>query len=300
MELCQRFISYLQFELNYSGHTLEAYERDLRQFAQCMDVTDFSDGITEVKPADIRSWVAGLAREGISPRTLRRKLQSIRAFYKFMAKQGLIESNPALDIVLPKIPKPLPDVIRHEDIEKAIAEAEPEDNEQANKGLPGQLIVDMLYSLGLRRAELIAIDDKDISDSPKEIKITGKRRKQRIIPLPETLLLKIRQWQEERDRRWPELPDPKPLFVLNGHRATGENIYRVVRKVLENIDARKKSPHALRHSFASSMLNDGADLNSVKEFLGHASLATTQIYTHVSFAEIQKVYARSHPRASKK
>ncbi|MDE5713477.1 MAG: tyrosine-type recombinase/integrase, partial [Muribaculaceae bacterium] len=219
--------------------------------------------------------------------------QSIRAFFKYLLKQGVITSNPTADLTLPKLAKNLPDNIRIDEIESILRQEEEtiEGNDRDDtleKEIRSHLIVEMLYSLGLRRAELIAISDPDISESASEIKITGKRSKQRIVPVPAILMQHISRWRKIRDSIWNELESPRPLFVVKGKRITSSQVYTVVKKALSSTSARRKSPHSLRHSFATAMLNEGADLNSVKEFLGHASLATTQIYTHISFAEMKK------------
>ncbi len=298
--LVSDFLTYLRYELNRSQLTTEAYERDLNQF------TDWITGGSpdtfqpdSVTLSDVRTWLAILAREKQTATTIRRKAQSLRAFFRFLLKRGVITANPTADLTLPKIPKSLPDVVRSEEIEgilrldeKAI-DLNPDDERE----LRDDLIIDVLYSLGIRRAELIGISDPDISPSAGEIKIFGKRSKQRVVPVPQALMQKIERWQKMRDSLWPDLETPTPLFAVKGKRISPRQVYDAVHRQLEPTGARKKSPHALRHSFATSMLNEGADLNSVKEFLGHSSLSTTQIYTHVSFAEMKKAYESSHPRA---
>lgn len=296
------FSSYLLYELNRAPLTVEAYRRDLNQFADFIGHPQDDIDPLKIKVADIRSWIASLAKSGQSPRTLRRKLQSLRAFFRFMRKRAVTISNPARDISLPKLPKPLPDHIRMEEIEKILAQEEariaitpPEESETE---LRTHLIMEMLYSLGIRRAELIAIDDTDIDHTGAELKVKGKRSKQRIVPLPQRLLRDIERWQKLRDSIWADIPLPAPLFIVKGKRISPSQVYQTVNKELAGAtSARKKSPHALRHTFATTMLNEGADLNSVKEFLGHASLSTTQIYTHISFAEMKKAYSTAHPRA---
>lgn len=298
------FTSYLMHELNRAPLTVEAYLRDLEQFAEWMGTEPDTLDPDEVTPGHIRSWLASLARQGQSPRTLRRKAQSLRAFFKFLLKRDKIERNPTRELSLPKIPKPLPDHVRTDEIEKILRNEEellrditPEDSEPE---LRNHLILETLYSLGLRRAELIAISDNDISFPAAELKVTGKRSKQRIVPLPQKLLDDIKEWQSLRDSVWPDLPHPRPLFVVKGKRISPSQVYSIVKKELRDSSARRKSPHALRHSFATTMLNEGADLNSVKEFLGHSTLSTTQIYTHISFAEMKKAYSNAHPRARDK
>ena len=306
--LIDRFLKYLSLELNRSDLTVEAYGRDLRQFSEWITGLSNDRFIPEdVSLSDIRTWLASLAREGVTPRSLRRKAQSLRAFFKYLLRQGIITTNPTADLTLPKLPKNLPDNIRTEEIESILSKEEiiiENDDNDGNENnieeeIRSHLILEMLYSLGLRRAELIAISDRDISESSSEIKITGKRSKQRIVPVPAILLQHIARWQKLRDSLWPELETPRPLLVVKGKRITPSQVYYVVKKALAGTSARRKSPHALRHTFATAMLNEGADLNSVKEFLGHASLATTQIYTHISFAEMKKAYEGAHPRSKK-
>lgn len=301
--LVSNFLTYMRFELNRSQLTTEAYERDLNQF---------TDWITGGQPdtfqpdsvtlSDVRTWLATLAREKQTATTIRRKAQSLRAFFRFLLKRGVVTANPTADLTLPKIPKSLPDVVRSEEIEGILRldEKAIDLNPDDEKELRDDLIIDVLYSLGIRRAELIGISDPDISPSAAEIKIFGKRSKQRVVPVPQALMQKIERWQKMRDSIWADLESPTPLFVVKGKRISPRQVYDAVHRQLEPTGARKKSPHALRHSFATSMLNEGADLNSVKEFLGHSSLSTTQIYTHVSFAEMKKAYESSHPRARRK
>ena len=286
----------MRYELNRSPLTVEAYR---------LDITQFQEWITGGKPkkvdfktvtaADVRAWLASLAKAGDTPRTLRRKVISLRSMFKWMMKTGIIKSSPLRDVPLPKIPKPLPDLIKPAEIEESLENI---DQRVADSDiLLDSLIVEMLYSLGIRRAELVGLNDEDISFLKGEIKVTGKRSKQRIVPVPQKLLDKIKEWQDHRNKTEEKPDNETPLFIVKGKRITPNQVYRIVNKVLEGTTARKKSPHALRHSFASGMLNGGAEIDSVREFLGHASLATTQIYTHISLNEIKKAYYDSHPRS---
>ena len=291
--MLQKFLDYLRYELNRSPLTVEAYGKDISQFQEWLspgspDKVDF----TSVTAGDVRAWMASLAKTGDIPRTLRRKIISLRSLFRWMIKSGIIKSSPLRDVPLPKIPKPLPDLVKPSEIEEAIKNIEEQEE------LLKVLIVEMLYSLGIRRAELIGINDPDISFSKGEIKVTGKRSKQRVIPVPQKLLGKIKEWQEFRDKTEGKMEEESPLFIIKGKRISPNQVYRIVNQALATSTARKKSPHALRHSFASGMLNGGAEIDSVREFLGHASLATTQIYTHISLSEIKKAYSSAHPRSS--
>ena len=299
------FTSYLRHELNRSPLTVEAYERDLMQFADWTTAgKPESFAPSGITTADVRAWIASLSREGNTPRTLRRKAQSLRAFFKFLLKKGDIPENPTSNITLPKIPHSLPDIVRADEMERILAAKEAQEAQESSsadreRDLRELIVTEILYTLGLRRAELISLNDRDVTFNPGEIKVMGKRAKQRVVPAPMKLLRYIREWQRLRDSLWPDLEEPRPLIVMKGKRITAPQVYSIVKRSLATASTRKRSPHALRHSFATAMLNEGADLNSVKEFLGHSSLSTTQIYTHVSFAEMRKAYDSAHPRAKK-
>lgn len=287
----------MRYELNRAPLTIEAYGLDISQFQEWLspdnpEKVDFASVTTN----DVRAWLASLAKAGDTPRTLRRKIISLRALFRWMMKSGVIKSSPIRDVPLPKISKPLPDLIKPIEIENAILNLEKEEESSFNS--MKVLIVDMLYSLGIRRAELIGLNDSDIAFNKGEIKVTGKRSKQRVIPVPQKLMDKIKDWQLLRDREMEKPENESPLFLIKGKRITPNQVYKIVNEALAESTARKKSPHALRHSFASGMLNGGAEIDSVREFLGHASLATTQIYTHVSLNEIKKAYSAAHPRSS--
>lgn len=293
--MLRKFLNYLSHELNRAPLTVEAYQLDIGQFQEWLapgnpDSVDFRS----VTTSDVRAWLSSIAKEGDTPRTLRRKIISLRSLFKWMVKEKIIDTSPVSNIPLPKIPKPLPDLIKASEIEEAIRKTIEENPDSPLKGL----IIEMLYSLGIRRAELIGLNDSDISFFNKEIKVTGKRSKQRVVPVPQELLDKIRSWQQYRDNNEEVPSGSSPLFVMKGKRISVNQVYKIVREGLTDTTARKKSPHALRHSFASGMLNGGADIDSVREFLGHSSLSTTQIYTHISLNEIKKAYSAAHPRSN--
>lgn len=294
--MIREFLTYLSLELYRSRLTVKAYEADIRGFndfilksgAPCGDTGFFVP--EAIHPADIREWMAVLSEKGASPGSIRRKVQSLRAYFKFLEKRGIVSSNPASLLQLPKKGRQLPRIATHSDIESSI--------DDTHK-LRDTLILEMLYGCGLRRAELAGINDDDINAFTRELKILGKGNKHRIIPLPEELMEKIREWQKERDDSFPGLAAPKPLFATARGRISPVTIYRIVHGALVNSNAEKKSPHTLRHSFATQLLNSGADINSVKELMGHSSLGATQIYTHVAFAELNRDWKKAHPRAKK-
>ncbi|MDE7412455.1 MAG: tyrosine-type recombinase/integrase [Muribaculaceae bacterium] len=288
-----RFRQYLSLELNRSRLTVEAYMRDIDQFESWI-----TSGATErfdpasVTLSDIRAWLASIGRSD-SPSTLRRKTQSLRSFFRWMLKEGIVASNPAADVTLAKKGKHLPEFVRESEMEEILSL--PEGNDY--RSVRDRLILTILYSTGIRQAELLALRDSDISFSAKEAKVTGKRNKQRIIPLPSRLLDEIKRWQEIRNRRHPDLKSPVPLFPGEKGPLSKMTLYKIVKNGLASTSSAAKSPHVLRHTFATSMLNHGANLDMVKEMLGHASLTTTEIYTHLSFDQLKKNYAQAHPRA---
>lgn len=290
----------MRYELNRAPLTVEAYGTDLNQFGEWLSPSNPEKAdFLSVTSSDVRAWLSSLARKGDTSRTLRRKIISLRALYRWLQKTGKISKSPIGEIPLPKISKPLPDIIKAHEIEKAFIDIQNSEEEEETKILK-TLVLDMLYTLGIRRAELIGINDSDISFEKAEIKVTGKRSKQRIIPLPTVLLSKIKEWQKIRNEIFDSPIEGQPLLIIKGKRISAQQVYKIVHSALAESTARKKSPHALRHSFASGMLNGGADLDSVKEFLGHSSLATTQIYTHISLNEIKKAYTTAHPRSASK
>lgn len=297
----QEFISYLSYELNRSANTVEAYLRDIRQFEEWVTAKKPENfDPTSVTTSDIRAWLGSIAGKE-SPTTLRRKTQSLRAFFRWMLKRGTIRNNPAADVILAKKGKHLPEFVRESEMESLMEKSnDPESASSDLKSFRNHLILSILYSTGIRQAELLGLKDSDISFSAGEAKVTGKRNKQRIIPLPEPLLKEIRQWQEMRNDHYPHLPRPVPLFPGERGTLSKMQLYRIVHDALEATSSAKRSPHVLRHTFATSMLNHGANLDTVKEMLGHASLTTTEIYTHLTFEQLKKNYDNAHPRSTTK
>lgn len=289
------FLKYMLLELNRSGHTAEAYGRDLREFAAHLgeDPEAFIGG--RVSSADIRGWLAALAREGVSPRSLRRKTQALRAYFRWLMKRGEVGSNPAAEVQLAKIGKKLPEFVREQEMEDILDTPAPGGDPALR--MRNHLILNLLYSMGIRQEELLRITDADISEYAKEIRVTGKRDKTRVIPVADELIEEIKQWQKVRDSLY-DLPKPAPLICSARGGLSKAGLYKIVHEELLPTNATHKSPHSLRHTFATSLLNGGAEINSVKELLGHASLQSTQIYTHLSFADLRKAYDSAHPRAA--
>lgn len=291
------FLKYLQLELNRSEKTVEAYDKDLSELALFLNMEEEMPEAARITTADLRSWLADMSRRGLSARSLRRKTQAARAFFRWLQKRKLTDSNPAREIQLAKMGKKLPEFVREDEMERILA-TPPQGGDPA-LNMRNRLIVNILYSCGLRREELVRITDADINMYSKELRVHGKRDKTRIIPLPDTLAEEIETWRKVRDSLY-QHPSPAPLICSKRGALTTTMVYTIVHNMLLGTGATHKGPHTLRHTFATALLNDGAEINSVKELLGHSSLQSTQIYTHLNFNEIKKAYSAAHPRGDKK
>ncbi len=290
------FLEYLELELNRSKLTVDAYGRDLREFAEFLGKDSELSDAESVTTADVRAWIASMSRNGLSARSLRRKTQAARAFFRWIQKQGLITNNPAAEVQLAKIGRKLPEFVREQEMEEILDK--PINGGDPALNIRNKLILSILYSCGIRRDELAKITDADIDFHQKEIRVHGKRDKTRIIPVADELLDEIREWQTVRDALY-AFPSPAPLICSKRGKLTGRAIYGIVHNLLLSTGATHKSPHSLRHTFATSLLNNGAEINSVKELLGHSSLQSTQIYTQLTFSDMKKAYDNAHPRAAK-
>ena len=294
--LIDSFLDYLRYERNYSNYTIEAYSKDLRQFEEYVKMNKDNRFVPEEVDADlVRCWIVSLMDEKISPVSVNRKLSSLKSFFKFLMKQGSISVNPLRLITGPKTKKPLPYFVRDKEMELLL---DGDGFDEDFEGVRNRLILEMLYDTGIRRSELIGIHDSDVDCETMQIRVTGKRNKQRLIPFAEGLKNLIQAYTEVRNR---EVGSESGWFFVrkNGEQLSAGIVYNIVKKKLSEIPTlAKRSPHVLRHSFATSMLNNGAELNAVKELLGHSSLASTSVYTHTTFEELKKVY-HAHPRAKK-
>lgn len=296
-DVIDAFLEYMRCEKGASACTVRAYGSDLRALCDFLS-PDARLHPTLVTLADLRAWLGDMGRRGLAPRTLRRRALAARAFFHYLLVRGIITTSPAQDIILPRLPRPLPKLIKEEEIEAITApEAFETDSWTA---LRDALIMDMLYSTGLRRSELLALTDDDVRVGEGVLLVAhGKGGKSRRIPLAPQLCRRIQLYRAARDA---EFPAPEDNAFLRGQRGRALNnkaLSNIIKVQLSSTSAPRKTAHALRHTFATAMLRGGADLNSVKMLLGHASLATTQIYTHLSFSELQHNYQLAHPRAKK-
>lgn len=293
----EEFLNYLRYERNYSDYTVSAYGKDLRQFVSYVKKLDSTISFPEGVDADIvRRWIVSLMDQGYLSVSVNRKLSSLKSFFKYLMKQKIVSANPMRLVTGPKNKKPLPYFIKDSDMELLLDEDAGALDEDF-KSLRNRLIVEMLYDTGMRRSELVNLRDADVDYELMQIKVTGKRNKQRLIPFADELKNLMQKYQQVRDR---EIGKSEWFFIRpNGEQLYPYIVYNIVRDRLSEIPTlAKRSPHVLRHSFATSMLNNGAELNAVKDLLGHSSLASTSVYTHTSFEELKKVY-HAHPRAQK-
>lgn len=293
MLLPEEFIKYLQYEKRYSSHTLAAYKTDLDQFIHFMNQTIGDFEFNTVSSKQIRAWVISLMDQEINPRSVNRKLSTLKSFYKYMMRQGLAENNPTELVIKPKVGKKLPTFVQQENLNQLLDIGYfPLDFE----GIRDQLIVAMLYGTGIRLAELKNLIIPNINRTEYTIKVLGKRNKERIIPYPHSIEGPLKEYLQIRS----EINgNTNFLFITsNGKQLYDKLIYRVVNKYLTLVTTvSKRSPHVLRHSFATHLLNNGANLNAVKELLGHSNLSATQIYTHTTFEKLKEIYKQAHPRS---
>ena len=292
--LIKDFLNYLRLERNYSERTIVAYEEDLREFEEYFKKTDAELDFRSVHSDNVRNWMVSLMDEGRTETSVNRKLSSLRSFYRFLLRRKEITVNPMLKVVGPKKKKPLPSFVREKDMDRLLDECS---FGGGFEGCRDRTILEMFYATGMRLSELIGLNDADVDFSAKLIKVTGKRNKQRLIPFGNELAEDLRLYINVRNEAMPQ--EAEALFVLNdGKRMYPMAVYRVVKRNLSRVvSLKKRSPHVLRHTFATAMLNDSAELRSVKELLGHESLVTTEVYTHATFEELKKVYEQAHPRA---
>lgn len=294
--IVDRFLRYIRYERNYSSHTVLSYDKDLQHFNTYVVDNTTIQNLLEVDTDIVRMYIAYLMQQGFASSTVSQRLSAIKSLYKFAVKQGDITVSPVDGVKRPKGEKTLPVFLKQRQID-TLLDTQPEENSFLT--LRDRLIVSMLYHTGMRRQELITLRDCDIDSYTNTIKVTGKRDKQRIIPFGNELKIDIAAYKEVRNR---EVSLPESFFVRdNGEPLYPQLVYRVVKSALSEVTTQtKRSPHVLRHTFATSMLNEGANLNGVKELLGHGSLSSTQVYTHVTFEELKKSYNNAHPRGIKK
>ena len=296
--MINQFLNYLRYERNSSPQTAQTYEEALEEFESYITFRDEGLSLGDIDTDIIRDWMESLMDKGNSASTINKKLSALRSFYRFALKRKLVTRDPAHCIDGPKKSKPLPQFLREGEMDRLLDDLEWSDD---YNNVRARTILLLLYTTGLRRSELVGLNDKDVDFASKQLKVTGKRNKQRIVPFGDELASELQHYIEVRDAQAgkSEGADGHPLFLGNkGERISGQQVYLMVRKYLTAVTTlKKRSPHVLRHTFATAMLNNGAGLESIKDLLGHESVSTTEIYTHTTFEQLKRVYKEAHPRA---
>ena len=292
-----KFYDYLLLEKNYSQHTVTAYINDIAFFESFLSNEFEDDNLLLINYNQIRSWIVSLSDDGISNASINRKVSSLKSFYKFLLKTKQIDTSPLLKHKALKAPKKIQIPFSEKELDMVLNQII---YKEGFEGVRDKLIVDLFYTTGIRRTELINLKIQNVDLSNKTIKVIGKRNKERIIPILTIIEEQIKKYLSERSSIQ-EVKESEYFFLLSsGVKLNDSFVYRLINYYFSNVSEKvKKSPHILRHTFATHLLNNGADINSVKELLGHSSLASTQVYTHNSLAELQKVYNSAHPRNKK-
>jgi len=291
----ESFLKYLQIEKRYSPHTVRSYLNDLSQFYAFLSSLGLPEDPVAVTSYDIRAWIVSMLDNNYSAISVHRKISCLRVFFRYLRKEGIMNNDPLEKVVLPKRKKSLPVFIEEEALTQLL------DNLSFGDGFAGirnRTIIEFLYLTGMRRSELIGLKNNDVDLSEGSVKVTGKRNKQRIIPLVKPFIKRLEEYIKIRDENIQTEKNGWFFITNSGNKLYDKYVYNTVNSYLAMVTTiEKKSPHVLRHTFATHMLNRGADLNSIKELLGHANLSATQIYTHNTFEKLKKVYKQAHPRA---
>ena len=292
--MIKEFLDYLQFERNYSPQTLESYGRDLEEFEQYFKNLEGHLSWDTVDEDVIRDWMSSMMDRGNTARSVNRRLSALRSLFRFAISHGLVEKDPAHLITGPKVDKPLPYFLREKDMDRLL---DPQMWTDSYIDVLARTLIITFYETGVRLSELTGLDDDDVNFVNSNIKVTGKRNKQRIIPFGKELADTLHSYMERRDKEITRLTDG--LFLnRKGRRVSNQQVRKLVEDNLAKVTTMKKrSPHVLRHTFATAMLNHNAELESVSRLLGHASIATTEIYTHTTFEQLKREYQSAHPRA---
>ena len=292
--MINQFLDYLRYERNASPQTVQTYEESLRAFESYLTFRDNELSMDSVDTDLIRDWMESLMDKGNSASTINKNLSALRSFYRFALRRGLVEKDPAHAVTGPKKSKPLPQFLREGEMDRLLDGLE---WDSSFNNVRARTILLLFYEAGLRRSELIGLDDKDVDFEAAQLKVTGKRNKQRIVPFGAELAETLKNYKAKRQEEFGQTNGA--LFLSDkGERISGAMVYQIVRKYLSMVTSlKKRSPHVLRHTFATAMLNNGAGLETIKSLLGHESVSTTEIYTHTTFEQLKRIYKEAHPRA---
>jgi integrase/recombinase XerC len=288
----ESFISFIQNEKRYSPNTVLAYKKDLEQFIDFMHSEYEIKDALDIKHTFIRSWIVQLMEQSVTARSINRKLSSLKSFYKYLIRKGIVDSSPMAKITAPKVGKKLPIVVEEKKIALLLESGSPEKNDFIS--LRNKLVLTLLYTTGMRRSELKNLKETDIDSYQSQIKVLGKGKKERFIPLALEVIESINNYRSYKQG----IASEYLLCHEDGSQLAPQHLYRIVNTELSKVTTlEKRSPHVLRHTFATHMLNNGADINAVKEMLGHSSLSATQVYTHNTVEKLKKAYKQAHPRS---
>jgi integrase/recombinase XerC len=292
----EKFIDYIGYEKRYSVHTIKAYRTDLDQFYHFLEVRYGMNDIQSVDHMIIRSWLVELMDQHVTARSVNRKLSTLRSYFKFLIREGAINENPMAKVIPPKESKKLPVFVDREKMDFLFSQV---DFGNDFEGIRDRLILELFYQTGMRLSELVSLKDSSIDTDNLTIKVLGKRNKERLMPITGFMRDILKNYQDVRSREVDIMNKEGYLFVTRkGEKTYPKLIYRIVTRYLGTVTTlEKKSPHILRHTFATHLLDGGADLNAVKELLGHANLSATQVYTHNTIEKLKKIYKQAHPRA---
>ncbi len=290
------FINYLEYEKRSSNHTVLAYRKDLEQAQEFVNSSFSIQNLSECTHPELRAWIIDLVEQGLSQTTVNRKLATLRSYFKFLMRSRLIQKDPTYKLRSLKTPKKLPEFIQETTIESVL---EAEVYENSFEGFRDRMVMEFLYLTGVRLSELISLKWKELNLHEAQVKVLGKRQKERIIPITKSLERNIVSYKKVFEERFSKIEGNEYFIVTNsGEKSYAMMIYRIVRKYLDLFAQNtKRSPHLLRHTFATHLLNKGADLNAVKDLLGHANLAATQVYTHNTMEKLKAVFDQAHPKA---
>jgi integrase/recombinase XerC len=292
------FFNYLRSERRYSPHTLLSYQTDMRQFAEYLKATYELTDLSQADHTLIRSWVVTLMQQDLDPRTVNRKIACLRSYFKFLLTTGVIGRNPMLRIKAPKMAKKLPEFVAEDSLNGLLNSFEFPDT---FVGARDQLVLELLYGTGIRLSELIGITPDDVNLHGQTVRVTGKGNKQRLVPLNQSLVASLERYIAFRKREIGNSDNTRTALLVTdkGEHMYEKLVYRTVKHYLSQIttSTSQQHPHVLRHSFATHLLNKGADLNAIKDLLGHANLAATQVYTHLSIDKLKSVFEQAHPKA---
>ncbi len=294
MNMTNKFLSYLQFEKRYSPHTLLAYKNDLISFSAFLEGTYEIGSVEQATAVMIRSWIVNLMDEGMKARSINRKISTLKAFYNYLLREEVVEVNPVRQIHTLKQAQQIPSYVDEGDMKMILGEIPSADDFTSWRN---RIILMILYATGIRLSELLSLTTTSFDFEDSTLKVLGKRNKERIIPFSNQMKQELLHYLKLKQKFFPEQQDDWFIVTDKGKKAYPRFVYRIVNRVLLPVNSAKKSPHVLRHTFATHLLNNGASLNAIKDLLGHANLSATQIYTHTTIEQLKSIYTQAHPRA---